>query len=393
MVKTIMAIIFSILIQFVSGQNRHLAKKSIPFKLIDNKYVLINAGVGETKSLTFFLDTGATIGTLDKNIAQKNNIKANYQKAIEGAGSSKTYDIALNQEINVDGLKVEKVHFVLEDLASSKNGFGEPYDGLIGYSLLKDYITEWDFDGKKINLYDFNTKLDLSSYTEHSFTFDKEIRIPQIDVTITLENGKSYTGKVLFDTGAGFALVMNTPYNLENKILEQSTKSITSMSQNFGSKSTLTQIILPSLTFFGHNFSDLPMVISSDTSGTASRKDYLGILGTEIIYRFNFILDYEKKKLYLKPNSLYRNPFERMLTGFALTENENKQIVVSDIIEQSPFYNDGLRSGDEIVSINGIKNNFKEFRKILKTEHTEIVLNVKRGEKTFIIKRTLKRLL
>lgn len=393
--KTIKFVIFSVIIasNLLNAQNQDLINKSIPFKLLENKYVLINCGVGEASNLTFFFDTGASQTLLDKNIAQKNDIKPNHQQAVEGAGGSVIYDIALDQEINIDGIKIDNVNLVLEDLARLKSSLGESFDGIIGYDLLKKYITELDFENKKINLYDFNTKLDLKSYTEHSFTFDGGIPIPQINVTITLDNGKEYTGKAFFDSGAGLTVLMNTPFNLENKILEQSKKSITTSNNNLSKKSISNEIIIRNFSFLGYDFSEMPITISSDNSGVSSYKNYLGILGSEIINRFNFILDYKNKKIYLKPNSLYKNSFNYPLTGFKLIENETKQILISDIIEQSPFYADGLREGDEIISINGIKDNLKEFKQLLKTENKEIVLHIKRGEKTFSIKRVLKRLI
>ena len=58
--------------------------------------------------------------------------------------------------------------------------------------------------------------------------------------------------------------------------------------------------------------------ISHDKNGVSSYENYLGILGGEVISRFNIILDYSTSTLYLKPNNTFNNSFEFPMSGLEL---------------------------------------------------------------------------
>ncbi len=49
---------------------------------------------------------------------------------------------------------------------------------------------------------------------------------------------------------------------------------------------------------------EMPVQLSESKQGVTSYEGYLGLLGNEVISRFNVILDYKNTTLYLKPNKL-----------------------------------------------------------------------------------------
>jgi hypothetical protein len=348
----------------------------IPFELYDNKFVLLTLCVNDNKdSLCFFFDTGATSTLVDSAKAVRLGLKPNYEQNVSGAGGKKTYKVALNQTILITNeIKVANTHIVLDDLSRLQNSLGKKFDGIIGNSILKEYKTRIDFDKKVIYLYPFTAKLDVTEYKEISFDFLRGIQIPQFPVTMELKDGQKFTDTVFFDSGAGLYLFVNTPFKTKNKLLEIIGKTITSESENLSSKSVQQEAIIKSLQIHQFNFGEMPIQLSSDVQGVSSYEGYLGILGADIIKRFNIVTDYNNKKLYLKPNLFFNSPIEFDLTGIGL-KLENGVVKISRIIKECEAYGKGLRENNTIISINDVSNaTIDVFRQMLKKEQKKITI-------------------
>lgn len=362
-------ILFTML--YLSLNNRAFGQVAkIPFEFYQNRYVLINLRVNDSKdTLNFYFDTGATSTLIDSTTAINCGLKPNYEQNVSGAGGSKTYKIALSQTIVIsDKVKIANTHVILDNLSRLQKSLGKKFDGIIGYSILKDYKTRIDFDNKVIELYSFDADIDTNGYETLDFVFAKNIPIPQFPISIELKNGKQFSDTILFDSGAGLSLLVNTPYKIKNKLINIVGKSITRKSENLSSESLLQEATIKSLQIGKFKFGEMPITFSSDQLGVSSYEGYLGILGNEIISRFNFISDYQNKKLYLKPGLRYKNDFEFEVSGVRL-ELDNKTVIVSSIIRESEAYLKGLRENHIIISINDITTtDIEVYRQLLKKE-------------------------
>lgn len=370
---------------------------NIPFQSVDNKYILLKFPLEKSKdSITFFFDTGATTTLLDKNFAIKNNLKPNHTQEVSGASGKKNYEMLIGQKIHLSASeKLENVNIVFEDLSRLQKSLGENFDGIIGNDLLKKYITKIDFENKKIILYNKIDQINVEGYTKVEFKFKKNIPIPQFPINIELYDGTKYSGDIFFDSGAsGISLLMNEPFNTENKIENKLPKTIKSESKNLSGNTTITISKIKSLKISNYTFNELPFSISSDKQGVSSYSNYLGILGSEIINRFNLIIDYGSKNLYLKPNNFFKNEFEFPISPIKIEKSDNK-IVVSSVISDSDAEIKGLRSGMQILSINGIKGaSLQTYRNLLRQEGKKVKIKfIDENNITKVIKLKLKKLL
>jgi hypothetical protein len=264
-----------------------------------------------SETLNFIFDTGATGASIDSASAEKLGVsKENRQTvSVAGSGGSQSYQMAVDQNISVGDLHVKKLNLVLMNFSSLSNDIGSRLDGIIGYEILNQYVTQIDFDRKKLLFFDQITAVDTTGYTGIPFEFSKNILIPRFPISVTLANGQTFTGKVMFDTGNAFSLIVSTPFS---KYHDFSSKlGQTSLTSGRGVNAiTQDQLAnIKAMSFNGFNFGE--MGIRLTVNDKAEPKDgYLGILGIEVIKRFNVILDYAHKKIYLKPNKSYGSPFK-----------------------------------------------------------------------------------
>jgi len=348
----------------------------LPFKLYENKYVLLKLPVENRKdSLTFYFDTGASSTLLDKTIAKKFNITPNNTTNIQGASGNKSYELALNQKIQLTKEHaIDSVSIILEDLSRLNSAFSSSFDGIIGNDIIKNYITKIDFDKREIHLYKKKTVLDTKDYTEIPFTFKNNIEIPQFPISIELTNGEKLSGDILFDSGAGLSLLINTPFQKKHDILKKSGKYYSITTDNLSDKTVTIVSKVKKVAIGNFTFKSLPFLIASDKEGVSSFDGYLGILGSEIINRFNIILDYDTHKLYLKPNSLYNNKFEINVNPLKLKKSAD-EIIISSVVKNSVAEKAGLKAGQKIIAINGISTtDINSYNKELNKENKKVTI-------------------
>ncbi|WP_299431844.1 aspartyl protease family protein [uncultured Aquimarina sp.] len=348
----------------------------IPFE--EDQLVFIKVQVNDTEEvLDFVFDTGASTGVLDSAVAEELGIKSNYSQAAQGANGSETYNIALNQTIRIGSLALNNSNLVLVDLQKLSERSGRKIEGIIGYDILKRYSTRFDFNKNTITLYNKDEEITgLEDYIQIPLKFDG-IPIPQVDLTFTLRDGTTHTGNFLFDSGANMTLLFNTPYALKNDLKSKSGKTVIGKARGLNKSTTYTKGTIEKLRFNGFEFTDLPIDISEGEEGVSGSSKYTGILGAQIINRFDMVLDYESKLLYVKPNSKFDISFDFPMSGLGIEKVDDK-ILVSYVLKNSEAYQKGIREGDELIAVDNYDGGeLSIWRKYLKKEKKEVKIKVK----------------
>ena len=67
-----------------------------------------------------------------------------------------------------------------------------------------------------------------------------------------------------------------------------------------------------------YRFRNIPIYIFKDEYNVTSYPFLGGIIGNDILRRFNCILNYDKRDFYLTPNSHFRMPFDYSYSGIEL---------------------------------------------------------------------------
>lgn len=393
--NTMKQIITTLLLVFIISIRLNAQIAEIPFEL-KNNLILLKVNINDdSKYKTFVFDTGASSDLLDSTTASKLGLKANYKQDISSGSGKKSYDIILHQKLTLQNkIEIDSTHLVISDLTKIKDKLERDFDGIIGYSLLKRYITKVDYESQKILLYYKIKSVDTIGYTAIPFEFANGIPIPQFDISVTLNNGESFTGRILFDSGAALTLLINTPYNEKSKLSQTAGKSMISSKESLHGTSISEKVAIKSMNISGYELSEMIISIAHDEDGVSSYENYLGILGAEIISKFDMILDYSSSTLYLKPNKTFNKPFEFPLSGIGL-KKVNGNIIIDRVEKTCSAYIKGIRKGDKLISINKDSlGDITVYRDLLKKENDKVCLTIINSEgKTKKIKFKLKRLL
>lgn len=330
------------------------AQVKVPFILQENKCVFVEVKVNDDpKPLLFFFDTGAGTTLIDQRVAQELGIRSTYTETVSGSSGQKDFHVAEGQKLSFgESIVIDDVDIIIEDTSRIGKSLGRAFAGIIGYDLLHKYITRVDFDHKEFWIYETPEQAVTEGFSKYDITMTDAIPIPHLDVTFTLKDRSSYTGKVLFDSGAGLNLLINSQFIEQHQLFDKMPNRLIATQNDLTSKGFITLSTIESLSFFDYQF-DKPMIahLSTDKGGVSAMPGYLGILGAEIINRFNFIIDYSNKVLYLQPNRMYDLPIDTKVFPFRLVEEDNK-VVVQHIIDHTDAAKQGIKAGDEIWEVN-----------------------------------------
>ena len=127
-----------------------------------------------------------------------------------------------------------------------------------------------------------------------------------------------------------------------------------------------------------YRFRNVPVFIFNDSFNLTNYPFLNGIMGNDILRRFNIILNYSKKEFYFMANSHYQEGFDYAYSGVELYFIEGK-IILGDVATGSPAELAGLKEGDEVIGINNIiGQNLQLFKSALQAQGEKIRMIINR---------------
>lgn len=417
---------FSLLAQndFLIENNRK--KVIIPFKLINN-LVFIPIKVNGIE-LNFLLDSGVE-ETILFSMEEKQEVSFNNVEKIRLRGLGSEQEIeglkSTNNVLETHGIKSSNhmVYIILDQSFNLSSHIGIPVNGIIGHKFFKNNLVEINYQKKKVIIH--------SNNEETRKKLEKKFRV----VPITIERSKPYIyttavtdsvevpAKLLIDIGNSDAF-----WIFENNRIKLPKKNFPDfLGKGFsgdieGHRAKISKFLIGDFEFKN------PIVSFPDSTSIRNVKmvpDRIGSVGGEILKRFTLILDYADRKLYIKKNSKFSEPFTYNKSGITIQHNglqwvqetvhlETVQVATSINEVDSNSKNDnfrykfllkpvyeivnirkssaaekcGLQKGDIIVSINKIlpyRYSLEQINNLLKSED-DIWINLEIERNSLILK-------
>ncbi|MDR1502085.1 MAG: retroviral-like aspartic protease family protein [Prevotella sp.] len=268
----------------------------LPFIFQGESIVLKLKLNNDSKSFTFLLDTGADGMAIKKELADSLNLKVDYVQKANVVGGQARVSISSGNTVHLsDSMKLSNQKIAIFEKIR------HDVDGIIGLNLVKQYITEIDFDDKSIRLYSFG-----------DFQYARGCKIIKVSTphnlilapgALNLTGKKEVIGNFLVDTGANYHLIAFSAFVRKNRLLLSGFKP--------ESQSTTVSLghVTPVYNGKASGFSLIDGIMQNDMSVTlqaSNGKDVTddhpdGSIGIRFWSQYNLIIDLLKKEILLFP--------------------------------------------------------------------------------------------
>ncbi|MDB5205311.1 MAG: hypothetical protein JWR72_386 [Flavisolibacter sp.] len=326
-------------------------------------------------TLSFILDTGSGGISLDSTTAEFFGIKGSPStRTIRGIGGIRQVSFLNNRKLHLPGMTIDSLNFHINDYSLLTSVYGERIDGIIGYSVFSRYILKINYDSTQI---EFWTKGTLK-YPRGGYLFKPAI------TTLPVQNARikddvTIDGRFLIDMGAGLNLLLNTDFIKDSAFLRKDRKLYVKEAEGLGGKIDMFLTTIKEVKLGPYKFRNVPVNVFDDVNNVTSYPHLGGLIGNDLLRRFNVIINYDAKDFHLKPNSHYSDGFDYSYSGIELYY-VNGLIVIGDVAKDSPAEKVGLLEGDVVVAINkNFSQNMTQYKTAMQDPGESIKMIVRRG--------------
>jgi predicted aspartyl protease len=382
---TIHKLLGSLLLSLIAVTGIHAQKNTgnakliteIPFTTFTGGVVVVRAQlVGYPDTLNFIMDTGSGGISLDSTTCIRLNITpAGTDRLIMGIGGVRQLRYVNNKSLIIGNLQVDSLNFHVSDYDILSSVYGDRIDGIIGYSFFSRYIVKIDYDSSQMYV-----------YTRGNFKYPKGgflLKPALVNIPVqgaSLRDLRALDARFYFDTGAGLCVLLNADFIRDSAILNTEKKPLATQAQGMGGKANMEITTMKELKLGPYRFRNIPVYIFDDDYNVTSYPYLAGLIGNDVLRRFNLILNYEKKILYLIPNSHFRDPFDYSYTGLGLYWVEG-EIRVGDVMKDSPAEKAGFKLDDVVIGVNdNMSQNLQLYKSMLQNTGDRIKVLVNRHD-------------
>lgn len=374
--------------EFVLPQAKTLTKFS--FTQLSGGIIIVRARIDDIPdTLNFVLDTGSGGISLDsETVVTYKMVTEISDKTIRGIAGIKTVAFTNNHTLQLPGLAVEHLDFHINNYDLLTSVYGVKIDGIIGFSFLRRYIVKIDYDLLKIEVLTPGTiKYPKGGYLmKPNFS---SLVFPQAQI----EDERVFTNRFIFDTGAGLCMLLSEDYVTDSMVLRKKRKRYPTQAEGLGGKKTMDITVIKAVQIGNYKFRKVPVYIFSDDFNVTSYPLLGGLLGNDLLRRFNVTLNYPEQSIHLKPNNHFKEEFDYSYTGLGIYQIE-QNIMVVDIMPGSPGEKAGFKPDDIILSIdNNFSKNVQAFKTALQNAGNTVRILVLRNGQPLLLKLRIKNIL
>ncbi|QDA61369.1 aspartyl protease family protein [Hymenobacter jejuensis] len=329
----------------------------IPFELQRN-LIVVSAKLNGKGPYNFLLDTGVGISLItDPSLRQTLNLPIGNRFQVAGAGEENAIQAFQSDGVRVElpGVVAPALSFLVlsEDVLNLSGYVGVPIHGILGYDIFRSFVVEVRPVELVLRFHDPYMFRQPQGRSWTTIPLQLQGNKAYITTEVVVNDQLALPLKLVLDTGAGHALSLEVgsdprlqlpPIRLRSQL----GRGLSGYINGFLGRVTALQIGKYRLKSLLTSF--------PDADNVQQRVDIPrnGNVGFELLKRFNMIIDYPHAQLMLRPNGLYRDPFEHDMSGFDLmaTGPDLRRYIIMKVQPDSPASAANLHPNDEIVSIN-----------------------------------------
>ena len=350
----------------------------IPFVQLTGGVVIVRAQLDNfPDTLNFILDTGSSGISLDSSTVAYFKLKpAESDRTIRGIAGIKKVGFLYNRTLHFPNLTVDSLNFHVNDYSVLTSVYGEQIDGIIGFSMLNRYIIKINYDSLQLDICSKGT----IRYPRGGFLFKPVISTLPVQ-SAKVRDEQAFNVRFLHDIGAGVCLMLSQDFIDDSTLLQKKRKMWPKDGEGIGGKVRMNLTVIKEFKMGPYRFRNVPTYIFEDTYNVTSYPYLAGLIGNDILRRFNVIFNYSKRDIYMVPNTHFRDPFDYAYSGFELYYIDGK-IEIGSVSENSPAANAGIKERDVVIAVNNdFSQNFNKYKSAILASNTKVRLILQREGK------------
>nr|WP_121353365.1 aspartyl protease family protein [Flavisolibacter nicotianae] len=319
-----------------------------PFVQLTGGIILLQGRFDKFKdTLNFILDTGSGGISLDSTTADYFGVKPEpSSRTIRGIAGVRNVSFLNNKKLHLPGLTIDSLNFHVSNYDILTAVYGERIDGIIGYSVFSRYIVRINYDSTQVEFWTKGT----FKYPRGGHLLRPAITALPVQVA-RLKDNRAVETRFLIDMGAGLNVLFSRDFIKDSNVLRANRKLYTKEAEGLGGKVDMQVTVLKEFRIGPYKFRNMPVNVFDDEFNVTSYPHLGGLIGNDLLRRFNVVINYEQKEFHLLPNSHFYDPFDYAYSGIELYLI-NGRIIIGDVAKDSPAESAGVREGDVVVAIN-----------------------------------------
>jgi len=371
--------------EFIMPEAKMLTR--FPFTQLSGGIVIVKAQIDEHEdTLNFVFDTGSGGISLDSLTVQYLGLKKELSdKTIRGIAGIKLVEFAYNHTLKLPGLSVDKLDFHINDYELLTSVYGIKIDGIIGFSFLRRYIVNLDYDKQVMEVYSPGR----FRYPKGGYLLHPDFSTLPLQMA-TIEDERTIDARFIFDTGAGLTFLLSKEFVSDSVFFKRKRKFYPTQAEGLGGKKMMDITVAKEVKLGPYKFRNVPVHIFDDEYNVTSYPMLGGLIGNDIMRRFNVILNYPDRCIYIKPNNHFPESFDYSYTGLGIYLIDG-EIRVIDIIKGSPGDKAGFQPGDIIFSVeNNYTKNIQTYKTLFQNSIGRVRVIIFREQKPLVLTMMIK---
>ena len=360
--------------EFIEPPSRRLT--TVPFLQLTGGIIIMKAlFAASPDTLNFILDTGSSGISIDSTTAADLGLKPTpSDRTIRGIAGIRKVSFLYDRQLHFPGLTISHLDFHLNDYSILTAVYGERIDGIIGYSVLNRYIIKINYDSMMVSFWTKGT----IRYPRGGYLLKPAIN-QLVSQAARVKDDKAINSRFLYDMGAGLCLLLSKDFIKDSAFLRKKRKRFIKEGEGLGGKIDMELTVITEVKVGPYRFRNVPIYIFEDVNNVTSYPYMGGIIGNDILRRFNVIMNYAQGDIHITPNSHYEDRFDYSYSGIELYLI-NGVITIGDVAKGSPGEAAGILEGDIVIAINkDFSQNLNQYKIALQKSYDKVSLVIRRN--------------
>lgn len=360
-----------------------------PFQQFSGGIMVVRATVDDfPDTLNFIMDTGSGGISMDSTTAARHHLTPELSdKTVKGIAGIKPVRYLYHQTLHLPGLTVENMDFHTNDYEILTEVYGVQIDGIIGYSFLRQFILSINSDSLFMDVYSPGR----FRYPHGSWTMRPDFTTLPIS-TLTMRDDHRCESRFYFDTGAGLCFLLSKAFIKDSAILSRKHRPVLTEAEGLGGKALMSLTVVKALHVGPYVFHLVPTYILDDEYNVTGYPDRGGLIGDDILRRFNLVINYPFREINLIPNDHYKDAFDYSYTGMSIYFIQGK-VMITDVQKNSPAEKAGIQPGDELFAVdNNFSHNIQQYKNTLQNAGDRVKLLIFRNGQPQLISLKIKKI-